>query len=174
MFVKKPSNFDAEQIIKVGCMALNLFSSICIVFCNKLVYTTTGFTFGTTLTLVHFIVTFFGLYLCKLNGVFTPKPLPLKSVAKISFAFCGFVVLTNLSLQYNSVAFYQVMKVLTTPYITTVQMLVYGKTFPKMILSSIGVTCVGAMVCSGMYICFFFIVNYFVYICTCMLVYFNK
>jgi len=40
--------------------------------------------------------------------MFTPKSLPYTAVLALSVSFCGFVVLTNLSLQMNSVGFYQV------------------------------------------------------------------
>jgi hypothetical protein len=40
--------------------------------------------------------------------LFKPKPLPTMAIASLSFGFCGFVVLANLSLLLNSVGFYQV------------------------------------------------------------------
>eukprot|EP00494_Astrolonche_serrata_P004032 UN04042 len=40
--------------------------------------------------------------------------------------FVGFVVFNNISLNYNSVGFYQLMKTLTTPVIAFVQYFVYG------------------------------------------------
>lgn len=47
----------------------------------------------------------------------------------IATAFCGFVVLTNLSLAYNTVGTYQVAKMLTTPCVIIMQMIVYNKQF---------------------------------------------
>ena len=44
----------------------------------------------------------------------------------ISAAFCGFVVFNNLSLQYNAVGTYQLMKVLTTPVVVALQFLLYS------------------------------------------------
>ncbi|KAJ3215057.1 hypothetical protein HK099_006547 [Clydaea vesicula] len=66
----------------------------------------------------------------------------------LSAAFCGFVVLTNLSLQYNSVGFYQMAKVLTTPCIVILQTKFYQKTFSSLIKTSLAVTCVGVIVVS--------------------------
>ena len=93
-------------------------------------------------------------------GVFESKRLPLKEVFLLSISFCGFVVLTNLSLQLNSVGFYQVLRVcahelrflidvlqvaktLTTPAIMLIQSNFYGKVFDTPILYSLAVIIVG-------------------------------
>jgi solute carrier family 35 protein E3 len=47
----------------------------------------------------------------------------------LAFAFCGFVVFTNLSLQNNTVGTYQVAKVMTTPCIILIQIFFYKKEF---------------------------------------------
>ncbi|XP_063988969.1 solute carrier family 35 member E3-like isoform X2 [Diachasmimorpha longicaudata] len=51
----------------------------------------------------------------------------------IATTFCGFVVLTNLSLAYNTVGTYQVAKMLTTPCVIMMQMCFYDKHFSVMI-----------------------------------------
>lgn len=45
----------------------------------------------------------------------------------LAVCFCGFVVLTNLSLENNSVGTYQVAKVMTTPCVLLIQYHCYGK-----------------------------------------------
>jgi solute carrier family 35 protein E3 len=45
----------------------------------------------------------------------------------LALCFCGFVVLTNLSLENNSVGTYQVAKVMTTPCVLLIQYYYYGK-----------------------------------------------
>ena len=62
-------------------------------------------------------------------NVFMVKSLPLKDMLMLSMSFCGFVVLTNLSLQTNTVGTYQISKFMTTPCIMLIQTLFYGKTF---------------------------------------------
>ena len=49
----------------------------------------------------------FAHQLQRLN-IFEIKKLPLLPLIVLSFSFCGFVLLTNLSLAFNSVGFYQV------------------------------------------------------------------
>lgn len=150
-------------------IALNICSSIGIVMTNKWVFEREQFKFGTLLTVIHFLATFFGLVLCAKKGVFKPKKIELKAVLPLCLSFCGFVVLTNLSLQYNSVGFYQVRcftsekdikssrdtiqnqtaKVMTTPVIMVIQTIWYNKTFSTLIQASLFVTCVGVMITSA-------------------------
>lgn len=75
------------------------------------------FLIATTLTCFHFFATFALLAMCACFGFFTVKKLPLAQVSKLAAASTGFVVLTNLSLQYNSVGFYQIAKVQTGPHV---------------------------------------------------------
>ncbi|KAJ1630745.1 triose-phosphate transporter family-domain-containing protein [Pavlovales sp. CCMP2436] len=124
-------------------MLLNLASSISIVLVNKWLFNNCSYEFPTFLTMLHFAFTFLGLQVCAWMGLFTPKPLALWRVARLSSAFCGFVVLTNISLQLNSVGFYQVMKVLTTPVIAVLQLAIYGTTLPRPIVGSLAVVCMG-------------------------------
>lgn len=107
-------------------IVLNLTSAISIVFLNKLIYIRYGFP-SMTLTLTHFIVTSIGLLLCAKLDIFSPKSLSLLKVLPLSASFCGFVVFTNLSLQFNTVGTYQLAKAMTTPVIMTIQAIFYGK-----------------------------------------------
>lgn len=77
-------------------LLLNLLVSICIVFLNKWIYVHHGFP-NMTLTLVHFVVTWLGLYICQKLDIFAPKSLPLSKLLLLALSFCGFVVFTNLS-----------------------------------------------------------------------------
>lgn len=110
------------------CLILNIALSISIVLLNKLVYTYFFFP-NMTLTLIHFIFTSIGMFVCRLLGIFTVKAMPLSKMIPISITFCGFVVLTNLSLETNTVGTYQIIKSMTTPCIIVLQTLFYAKTF---------------------------------------------
>ena len=105
---------------------LNLTSAISIVFLNKLIYIRYGFP-SMTLTLTHFIVTSLGLLLCAKLDLFSPKRLSILKILPLSVSFCGFVVFTNLSLQFNAVGTYQLAKAMTTPVIMAIQAVYYGK-----------------------------------------------
>ncbi|KAG7278583.1 hypothetical protein CRUP_013325, partial [Coryphaenoides rupestris] len=111
-----------------GGLLVNLLSSICIVFINKWIYVHYGFP-NMTLTLLHFLATWLGLYVCQKMDVFAPKSLQPQKIVWLSLSFCGFVVFTNLSLQNNSIGSYQLAKAMTTPAIIVLQTAFYNKTF---------------------------------------------
>lgn len=107
-------------------IVLNLASAISIVFLNKTLFVSYGFP-SMTLTLIHFLVTSLGLQICVWLDVFSPKRLFITKILPLSASFCGFVVLTNLSLQNNTVGTYQLAKALTTPTILFIQSTFYKK-----------------------------------------------
>jgi len=126
----------------VGFMAFNFFSSVSIIVVNKKVFRD-GFGFGTFLTVIHFVFTFFGLHALSHLGWFEVKRVKFRQILPLVFAFCGFVVFNNLSLQYNSVGVYQLMKVLTTPVIAVVQTLFYDAPLDNRLKISLIPVCVG-------------------------------
>ncbi|XP_053544342.1 solute carrier family 35 member E3 [Ictalurus punctatus] len=118
--------FSNSRIV-VGLL-VNLLSSICIVFMNKWIYVHYGFP-NMTLTLVHFVVTWLGLFVCQKMDIFSPKRLRASSILLLALSFCGFVAFTNLSLQNNTIGTYQLAKAMTTPVIILIQTTFYRKTF---------------------------------------------
>ena len=110
------------------CLMANIALSISIVLVNKSVYEFYHFP-NMTLTCLHFVCTFVGMCICRAMGMFQPKALPLLKMAPIAVTFCGFVVFTNLSLQYNTVGTYQIIKSMTTPCIIILQTYFYQREF---------------------------------------------
>lgn len=104
---------------------------------------------ATTLTLIHFIMTFICLVLVSLCGVFQVKRLPWGPTAKLAAGSMGFVVLTNLSLQHNSVGFYQLMKVMTTPTVVIIEALVYRKYLDTNLKVALVPVCIGVLITSS-------------------------
>lgn len=125
-------NTKKGTAITLFYLIFNTVSSIVIVLLNKWVYKYVGFP-NLTLTFLHFVVTFVGLILCQKCNVFKVKYVPLRDMMPLAFAFCGFVVFTNLSLQNNTVGTYQVAKVMTTPCIILIQIFFYKKEFLLMV-----------------------------------------
>eukprot|EP01101_Sappina_pedata_P007027 TRINITY_DN3629_c0_g1_i1.p1 TRINITY_DN3629_c0_g1~~TRINITY_DN3629_c0_g1_i1.p1 ORF type:complete len:337 (+),score=120.13 TRINITY_DN3629_c0_g1_i1:74-1084(+) len=137
-----------SPIVNAFWILINIVSSVSLVLVNKWIFQVEGFSFGAVMTLIHFFVTALGLELCALFSVFEKKPIPFRSVLMLSASFTGFVVLTNLSLKYNSVGFYQLTKVLTTPCIIAIQMMFYSMSFPIPIHVSVAVILVGVTIVS--------------------------
>ena len=110
---------------------MNFFSSVLIIWANKFAYNS-GFKYTIILTIIHFIFTFLGLEFfghqrCCNKSILLNK---IKSVIPISIAFCGFVVFNNLSLKYNTIGMYQLIKVMTTPTIVIIQYFVHRTYLP--------------------------------------------
>lgn len=115
----------SNRVVTIG-LGLNLLSAIGIVMLNKMIYVRYQFP-SMSLTLVHFLTTSLCLQICVWLNVFSPKRLQVLKVVPLAMSFCGFVVFTNLSLQFNTVGTYQLAKSMTTPVILFIQALVYGK-----------------------------------------------
>ncbi|XP_054016596.1 solute carrier family 35 member E3-like [Hylaeus anthracinus] len=121
-----------KKIVTAFYLILNIFFSIVIVLLNKWLYVHTGFP-NITLSMIHFIMTFVGLIICERFDVFSIKDIAIKDMMLIAMTFCGFVVLTNLSLAHNTVGTYQVAKMLTTPCVVIMQMVFYKKHFSMLV-----------------------------------------
>jgi len=74
------------------------------------------------------------------------KKIPFIEVLPLCITFCGFVVFTNLSLQYNTVGFYQIMKTMTTPTILFIQTTFYNEKFSIPVVLSLIPVCVGSAI----------------------------
>lgn len=134
----------ASSARNVFAMAFNFLSSVGIVAANKQVFRA-RFSFATTLTFWHYLVTAFGLLLLAQVRVFHVKQLDWRKCARLAFGNISFVVFSNLSLQYNSVAFYQLMKHLSTPVVLFIESFFYKQAFDQSLVRSLLIM-VGGMV----------------------------
>ncbi|XP_046742788.1 solute carrier family 35 member E3-like isoform X1 [Diprion similis] len=121
-----------KRVLTFLCLVLNVFFSILIVLLNKMVYVRIGFP-NVTLSMIHFAITFLGLIICEKLDVFCIKDVAIKEMVPIALTFCGFVVLTNLSLEHNTIGTYQVTKMLTTPCVVVMQAICYKKKFSMLV-----------------------------------------
>ncbi|CAD7969300.1 unnamed protein product [Amoebophrya sp. A120] len=122
-------------------MSLNFAVSVLIVWVNKFAFQQ-GFRWNISLTTLHFLFTYIGLEIsARFFNLFEPVKIPARKVAPMCAAFCGFVVFNNLSLQYNPVGVYQLLKVLTTPVIVVLQ----KATLPTSQMLALIPTCVGVV-----------------------------
>lgn len=138
---KKPEE-QATRSEVLCAIAFNFFSSTGIVSANKKVYGD-GFGFPTTLTFIHFVSTTLGLLILARLRVFSPKPLDIRKAAKLAVAGMGFVVFSNLSLMYNSVGFYQVMKHMTIVGVIVLEILIWRKYLSRDLVLPVLVMCTG-------------------------------
>jgi solute carrier family 35 protein E3 len=73
---------------------------------------------STALVCYHFSCTFVALHALKVIGVFQTKKVAARKIMPLSLTFCGSVVLTNLSLKYNTIGTYQGNELLFKPVMT--------------------------------------------------------
>lgn len=128
--------------VAVVCSVL---SSTGIVFLNKWLFTFDDFSFPATLTGWHLLVTHVVLACASRLGVFTRRKLSWRARAWFSILDALAMALQNLSLNRNSVSFYQTCKLFTIPVIVAIEKAL-GKDFPKpsvvlaLALITVGVT----------------------------------
>ncbi|GFZ19966.1 nodulin MtN21 /EamA-like transporter family protein [Actinidia rufa] len=95
------------QLGTIGALSLSVVSSVSIVICNKALISTLAFTFATTLTSWHLLVTFCSLHVALLIKLFEHKPFDSRAVMGFGILNGTSIGLLNLSLGFNSVGFYQ-------------------------------------------------------------------
>ena len=69
--------------------------------------------------------------------------MPRVQVLPIAAAFVGYIVFWNLSLQMNTVGFYQLSKILIAPAIIIIEAIWFKRTPTRMELSAVTLLCVG-------------------------------
>lgn len=76
-------------------------------------------------------------------GFFERVSLDKLKIAPLSMAYIGYVVLGNMSIQYNTIGFYQISKILCTPAVMILERLVYSKTTDLKTKASVAIMCIG-------------------------------
>lgn len=104
---------------------------------NKAVFQVYGFRYPTLLTALHFGVTGLGLYVASLLGLFHRKPVRWAQIMPLSVSYAVCTPLSNLSLLFNSVGFYQLAKLAFIPYLMAVQSAFHGMSFSDGVKASV-------------------------------------
>lgn len=131
------------QLGTIGALGLSVVSSVSIVICNKALISTLGFTFATTLTSWHLLVTFCSLHVALWMKLFEHKPFDPKAVMGFGILNGTSIGLLNLSLGFNSVGFYQMTKLAIIPCTVLLETLFFSKQFSKKIRFSLTVLLMG-------------------------------
>jgi len=129
-------------------MLFNLVSSPTLIFINKSIFHDYHYNFATALTCMHFFCTGIGLWCCARMKLFQPKEIPF--TALIPLVICNTVCtpLANLSMQMNSLGFYQVMKIAITPCVVAMEYFVYRKTLDRRLALCLVPVCIGVTICT--------------------------
>lgn len=76
-------------------------------------------------------------------GMFQHKPLGQLQVFPLAAAYVGYIVLCNLSLNINTVGFYQVMKIAVAPTVMLLELLFFKVVPPARVVASVFIVCLG-------------------------------
>ncbi|KAK1284732.1 putative membrane protein [Acorus calamus] len=131
------------QLGTVGALSLSVVSSVSIVICNKALISTLGFTFATTLTSWHLLVTFCSLHGALWMKLFDHKPFDARAVMGFGILNGISIGLLNLSLGFNSVGFYQMTKLAIIPCTVLLETLFFRKRFSRTIQFTLTILLLG-------------------------------
>ncbi|THG20054.1 hypothetical protein TEA_025483 [Camellia sinensis var. sinensis] len=131
------------QLGTIGALSLSVVSSVSIVICNKVLISTLGFTFASTLTSWHLLVTFCSLHVALWMKLFEHKPFDPRAVMAFGILNGSSIGLLNLSLGFNSVGFYQMTKLAIIPCTVLLETIFYRKKFSQNVQFSLVILLVG-------------------------------
>lgn len=81
-------------------------------------------------------------------GFFVPKRCGIVEILPLAFAMCFNVILPNLSLAYSSITFYQIARILLTPFVALINLVFYRVSIPMYAALSLIPVCTGVGVVS--------------------------
>lgn len=119
-----PSKSQATVLLWMG---INTLATIGIVFTNKAIFSDPNLVkMPVAFAAFHFACTSLTLFVVSQFGAFQPRRLKPLQILPLCFAFCGNVILPNLSLAFSSVTFYQLVRILLTPGTAALNYLFYN------------------------------------------------
>ncbi|RVD86226.1 uncharacterized protein DFL_004514 [Arthrobotrys flagrans] len=135
----------------VAWTLVNTFATIGIVFTNKAIFDDPSFKkMQTSFAAFHFLCTTLTLFVISrpMFGFFVPRRAGFLEIAPLSFAMCLNVILPNLSLAYSSVTFYQIARILLTPFVALINYVFYHVGIPRNAVLALIPVCFGVGIVS--------------------------
>ncbi|KAG4436869.1 hypothetical protein IFR05_007632 [Cadophora sp. M221] len=135
-----------SRIVDMLCILLNIASTVTLVFLNKWIFRDSQLkNMQITFAMWHFTCTTIVLWIASRSpfNLFVPVRLPFIQMIPLCSFFAGFLILGNLSLAYNSVGFYQLAKIMTTPCVAVLQYFFLGKTVAGLTIVALAAVCIG-------------------------------
>jgi solute carrier family 35 protein E3 len=127
------------NIINVLAMLLNVVAVVgCVAFTKIVFLPPYNFTFINAISSMHFFYTSAMGYFCQRLYMFQPKAVPIVEYVKVGATQVGAVCLINLSLYYNSIGMYQVLKFGNIAVICVIEYLWLGQYYSFATYLSIG------------------------------------
>jgi len=142
---KKDTSFKT-LVVDVACIGLNIASTVILVFLNKWILQDPQLKkMQISFAMYHFACTGLVLGIASQSHfrLFVPIRLPFIQMIPLCSLFAGFLVLGNLSLAYNSVGFYQLAKIMTTPCVALLQYLLLKTSITRATMAALASICIG-------------------------------
>ncbi|KAF7885751.1 uncharacterized protein EAF02_004260 [Botrytis sinoallii] len=136
----------ASKIVDVACIGLNIISTVVLVFLNKWIFKDPQLrNMQISFAMWHFTCTTIVLWIASRSAfkLFVPIRLPFLQMLPLCCFFAGFLILGNLSLAFNSVGFYQLAKIMTTPCVALLQYVFLSKAVSAQTILALASVCVG-------------------------------
>ncbi|WOL13922.1 hypothetical protein Cni_G22702 [Canna indica] len=131
-------------------MTFNFIVAVGIIMANKVVMGMVGFNFPIALSLIHYLTSWFLMAIFKALSLLPASP-PSKTTPFSSIFLLGAVMalatgLANVSLQHNSVGFYQMAKIAVTPTIVLAEFMLFSKKVSIQKVITLAVVSIGVAV----------------------------
>ncbi|KAK5135393.1 hypothetical protein LTR08_005335 [Meristemomyces frigidus] len=142
------SSVNRRYYFSVG---INTAAAVGLVFVNKRIFEDPALRHAqVTFAAMHFAITAGTLYIASLPAVnmFQRRQLSVLQILPLAIAMILSVVLTNASLAFSSIQFYQVARVLVTPCVALLEFLVLKKRIPTVAALTLIPVCIGVAVVS--------------------------
>ncbi|KAK5989041.1 Solute carrier family 35 member E3 [Cladobotryum mycophilum] len=130
----------------VTWMAVNTLATIGIVFTNKAIFSDSSWKLcQLTFASFHFFVTWLTLFVLSRPQLayFAPRRAPIRHLIPLAVSMCLNVILPNLSLAFSTVTFYQIARILLTPTVALMNLVMYGETLPRHAMLALIPACLG-------------------------------
>lgn len=143
---KEPVKNFRTKLVDGACILLNIASTVLLVFLNNWILKDKELkNCQISFAMWHFTCTSVVLYLASRSpfSLFVPVRLPFLQMIPLCAFFAGFLVLGNLSLANNSIGFYQLAKIMTTPCVALLQYLFLSKSITPPTMAALFFLCLG-------------------------------
>lgn len=116
------------------------------VFTNKAIFSDATLQHAQlTFAAFHFTITWLVLFIMSRPqiGMFTSRRVAIVQLIPLAITMSLNVILTNLSLSYSTVTFYQVARILLTPTVASMNFVLYRSTLPRNAIFALVPACIG-------------------------------
>ncbi|RSL56682.1 hypothetical protein CEP54_008720 [Fusarium duplospermum] len=125
---------------------INTIATVGIVFTNKAIFSDPALRHcQLSFASFHFLVTWLTLHVLSKSSLslFVPRRAATRQMIPLAMAMCLNVILPNMSLAYSSVMFYQLARILVTPAVALMNLLLYREILPLPAVFALVPVCVG-------------------------------